>query len=97
MKLKALEFFFFSEIDSVIILCCYYSHFLKYFSGILKQSFSKGGDVMPHKPEIITAWEGGIQNGWWCEPSALVWAEPLQQIIVPGMVNVFCFLVEILD
>lgn len=91
MKLKALEFFFFPKLDSVIILCCYYSHFLKYFCGLLKQSFLKGVEVMPHKPEIITAWEGGIQNGWWCEPSALMWTGPLQQKIVPGMVDLFVF------
>lgn len=55
MKLKALDrfyFFFFPKLDSVIILC-YYSHFLKYFSGLLKQSFLKDGEVMPHKPEMI--------------------------------------------
>lgn len=59
--------YFFPKLDSVIILCCYFSHFLNYFSGLLKQSFLKDGEVMLHT-RIITVWEGGIQNGWWCEP-----------------------------
>lgn len=44
---------------------------------------------MQHKAEIIAAWEGGIQKGWWCEPLAQVWTEPLQQMLVPGMDDVF--------